>query len=485
MLSHTAVFTRLVRDHMGPAPVTVPLGTPCEEAVRRMRDAKADSVVVVDADGAPLAIVTEQDVVRRLTFRVAGDTPVDQVMTAPLQLIRDDELLYHAIAQMRRGRLRHMPVVDAHGGVVGGLQLHHALAMAAQQMVSQIDILTHSETVEGMKHTKQAQVEVAKQLCADAVPAPEVQALLSRINNDLYRRIVDLCLRQMVDDGWGEPPVDFDVIVMGSGGRGESFLYPDQDNGFILEDYPDDQHRNIDPWFIELAERMTQALDQVGFDFCRGHVMATNALWRKSISQWRNQIRRWVGKGAGTALRLADIFFDFVPAHGRGALTAELRAFVTEAARRPFFLREMFKQGEMHDVALGPFNRLLLDKLEGPNKGKLNLKMTGTLPLVGAVRIAALSNGVRVTSTLGRVAELFEQGALSSDEQDYLSGAYRHITNLLFRQQLRDYENGARVGNHVAVEALSKRERDMLIDGFRAIKEYRNRLRTALTGNVF
>ncbi len=485
MLSHTAVFTRVVRDHMGPAPITVPIATSCGDAVRRMREVRADSVVIIDANGEPCGIITEQDVVRRMIFRVDAAVPVTEVMSRPVQAVRDDDLLYHAIAKMRRGRLRHMPVVDENGGVVGGLQLHHALAMAASQMVRQIEVLTHSETVEGMQYTKQAQVEVAQQLCADAVPAPEVQALITRINNDLYRRIVALCLRDMADVGWGEPPVAFDVIVMGSGGRGESFLYPDQDNGFILEDYADDQHKNIDPWFVELAERMTEALSRVGFEYCSGHVMATNPLWRKSTTQWRKQIRRWVGKGAGIALRLADIFFDFVPVYGEGRLTAELRDFVTDTARRPFFLREMYKFDEEHEVALGPFNRLLLDKLDGPNKGKLNLKLTATLPLVGAVRIAALAHGIDKTSTLARINKLYTLGELSADEQDYLSGAFRHITNLLFRQQLRDYEAGARVGNHVAVDALSKRERDMLVDGLRAIKKYRHRLRTKLTGDLF
>ena len=62
----------------------------------------------------------------------------------------------------------------------------------------------------------------------------------------------------------GAPPVPFCVIVMGSGGRGESYLYPDQDNGFILDDYPDDQHTELDAFFIKLAERMTRDLDMVG-----------------------------------------------------------------------------------------------------------------------------------------------------------------------------------------------------------------------------
>ncbi|MSO89125.1 MAG: hypothetical protein EXQ89_04035 [Rhodospirillaceae bacterium] len=50
----------------------------------------------------------------------------------------------------------------------------------------------------------------------------------------------------MQDRGRSPPPVALSLIVMGSGGRGESFLFPDQDNGIIIADYPDDAHDRID-----------------------------------------------------------------------------------------------------------------------------------------------------------------------------------------------------------------------------------------------
>jgi len=483
--SQTAIFTKLVRDYMAPPPVLVDIAEGCAEVVQKVRSARASSVLAVDDMGQPLGIVTEQDICRKIAYQCPANTPVANIMTAPVKVVRDDSYLYHAIAQMRRSNLRHMPVVDSEDKIIGVLQLHEVLEVAAAQLVEQIDQLTHSETVEGMKMTKAAQVEVALQLQSDAVPAPEIQALITSINNDLYRRLTGLCEAQMIAEGRGPPPVDFDVIVMGSGGRGESFLYPDQDNGFILEDYPDERHDEVNHWFIELATRVTDSLSETGFTYCKGHVMATNPLWRKSISQWRHQISKWIGKGAGMVLRLADIFFDFQPVYGKGDLTRQLRQHVTKVGREPFFLREMFKFDQEHEVALGPFNRLLLDKLNGPQKGKINLKLTGTLPLVGAIRISALSNGIAETSTLRRIDGLFESTKLTADEQDYLAGAFRHLTNLLLRQQLRDYTQGKSVGNHVASADLSQRERDMLIGAFKAIRKYRRRLRLELTGDVF
>ena len=470
---------------MAPAPLLVNATDTCGEVVARIRKHEANSALITDALSSPIGIVTEQDVCRRIAFLCGADTPVSEVMTTPVEAVQADSYLYHAIAIMRRLRLRHMPVIDHNSRSVGELQIVDALSVAAAQMVDQIDRLSHPETVAGMRQTKVAQIEVALELQRDKVPAPEIQTLITNINNDLYRRIVGLCREQMATEGWGPPPVDFDVIVMGSGGRGESFLFPDQDNGFILADYPDDQHDEIDRWFIELAERMTYALNETGFTYCNGYVMATNPLWRKSISQWCDQISQWVGRGSGMVLRLADIFFDFVPVYGAGRLTEQLRQHVTRTAREPFFLREMFKFDQEHEVALGLFSHLLRDNTPGPNQGKINLKLTGTLPLVGAIRISALAHGIAATSTLARIAAVAEQGKLTQDEQDYLSGAFFHITNLLLRQQLRDHEHGRQIGNHVAPSDLSKRERDMLKNGFKAIKTYRKNLRLELTGDIF
>ncbi len=471
---------------MGDPPVIVGGDATCEQLVDAIRTQRSGSALVVDGSGVPEGIVTEQDICRKIALRVPGHTPVGDIMSHPVWTVNADDRLFQAIGKMRQRGLRHMPVVDSgNGEVVGILELDSALSVAATQMVEQIDRLTHAATLEGMGQTKRAQAAVAEQLFEDATAAPDVQKFITGINNDLYRRIVDLCQAEMTDSDWGPPPVRFDVVVMGSGGRGESFLYPDQDNGFILEDYPDASHQDIDPWFVELAKRMTDGLNQVGFPYCNGHVMATNPLWRKSISQWKAQIDQWIGRGAGTALRLADIFFDFTDVHGDGSMTRTLRAHVTATASRPFFLREMYELDSEHEVALGPFNRLLVDREAGPNQGKLNLKLTGTLPLVGAARIGALANRVPETSTMARIDALHGKGVLSTDERDYLSGAFNHITNLVLRQQIRDFAAGRRVGNHVALEDITKRERDMLVDGFKAVKQFRKRIRMELTGDLF
>jgi signal-transduction protein with cAMP-binding, CBS, and nucleotidyltransferase domain len=484
MLTQTAVFTRLVGDHMGPPPLVVSASDSCREVVERLRSTSVSEVIVEDGNGRALGIVTEQDVSRRIACSDRDNSPIESVMSSPVFSISANDYLYHAIARMHRHGLRHMTVVDEREKVVGVLRLHQAMAVAAARMVGHIERLSHDDDLQGMKATKDAQTQVALELMDDALPGPEIQAFLSRINNDLYRSVVRLCLREMAESGKGAPPVEFDVIVMGSGGRAESFLRPDQDNGFVLEDYPSDEHHRIDGWFIELAVRVTDALAEVGFEYCHGNVMAINPVWRKTISEWRAQTHAWLGQSQGLSLRYCDIFFDFACVYGSGKLARGLREHITALAPHAFFLRELFKVDEEHGVALRLFDRLKPDPLPGPNQGKLNLKLTGTLPLVGAVRIMALRDRIEETGTLDRIAGLHAHGVLDDDEQDYLSGAYRHISALLLRQQLEDYRAGLPPGNHVPLDALSEREKDMLVDGFKAIRAFRSRLRHELTAEI-
>ncbi len=479
--SRAMAFRQLAGEHMLGSPPILPLGSTVAQAVALLARATSDIVVIVDAGGIPRGVLTEQDVVRRVALRLDGHSPLDAVTSQPVRVIRAHDPMFHAIARMRRAGLRHMPVVDDHDRLVGMLTLDGALARINGQLVAQIDNLTRPDTPAGMAEVRAAQLQMAGQLLADQAPAPEIQALVSHINNDIYRRMTRHCIGTMEDEGLGPPPREFCLIVMGSGGRRESYLNPDQDNGLIIADYPDGEHDRIDGYFLELADRLTQAMDAAGMPLCNGYVMAVNPLWRKTASQWRAQMDYWLGKRDPAALRLSDIFFDFRGVAGERRLAAELRGYITSRLRNNrTFVKDMFLQDEHLGVALGLFNRFILEKADQGHRGELNLKITGTLPLVDGIRALALLHGVPETGTLDRIAELQDLGVLDRDEADYLNGAFHHISHLLLRQQLADQGQGKAISSYVHPTNLTDREDDMLVDALKAIRDLRDRLRSDL-----
>lgn len=486
MRSQTAIFTKLVRDFMRTAAhFDCPLGTPLGEVVRGMAAGRASSALLVDTAGRVAGILTEQDIARRVTFQLDPATPAESVMTRPVVTVGAGDFLYRAVARMRRLGLRHMPVVDDAGRPVGMLDLHEALAAASARMVGQIDRLTQESSIEGLAQTKQAQAELASELLADNLPAPEIQALITDINQDIHRRVLAAALAAMAAEGWGDPPVPFTLLIMGSGGRGENFLYPDQDNGFILADYPDAEHNRIDAFFIALAERFTQDLDRIGFPLCKGNVMASNPLWRKTETQWREQFEHWAERRSPVAILFADIFLDFRAIAGAAARADALRASVMDSLKRyPVLLAMMCQDETSRSVALGMFGRIRRDK-SGDHPGRVDLKMQGTLPLVASARLWALKYGVAETGTLARIAALAARGVIDRNDNDELVAAFTHVTFLMLRQQLADFHARRKVGNFVDPDALSRRERDLLRQGLRAIDGFRKRVRADLTGAVW
>ena len=162
---------------------------------------------------------------------------------------------------------------------------------------------------------------------------PEIQALLTAVNNDVYRRVTDLVVDDMAADGKGAPPLKFAVIVMGSGGRGENFIFPDQDNGLILADRQGGTGEAAEAWFLDFAYRLTQALDTVGFPLCRGDVMATNPVWRKPLAQWKSQFGSWVADGTAESLRYCDIVSDFRAVWGAEDLAQTLRRHMLDTVK--------------------------------------------------------------------------------------------------------------------------------------------------------
>jgi CBS domain-containing protein len=460
-------------------------GTAALSVVSRMSTAKASAAVVVEGSNV-VGILTEQDVTRRIAVHDVGVAPVDAVMSAPVTTIASSRPLFEAIGLMRRLGLHHIPVVDEAGALAGMVHLSDALAAANGGLVEQIEHLTHEASLDGLRQVKAAQVQLAADLFEDRVPAPEIQSLISWLNNDIARRVLGLNVAALEAEGLGAPPVAFSAIVMGSGGRGESFLFPDQDNGFVLADYPDEEHDGIDAYFAELAERMTIQLDALGYPKCRGGVMAINPVWRKTAAQWHGQILGWIRRRNEVALQLCDVLFDFQGFFGDYALAERLRAVILGLCKaNPGFLRDMFGVQAEHRAALGWFNRLLTERDDPAHRGQVNLKYAGTLPLAEAIRLLALRHEIAATGTSARIDALHEIGVLDRDTSDHLRGAFDHITGLQLRQQIADYRAVRPVSNFVDPANLTERESDLLKDGFREINAFRDRLKAELTGDVF
>ena len=123
---------RQVREimHGGDRLPLVPVGTAMRDAVREI-DAKGfGSVLVVDADGGLVGIVTDGDI-RRAIFRDGLDNlAVEAVMTASPRTITPETLLAKALEIQERTKITALIVVEA-GRPVGLVHYHDLLRVGA------------------------------------------------------------------------------------------------------------------------------------------------------------------------------------------------------------------------------------------------------------------------------------------------------------------------------------------------------------------
>jgi signal-transduction protein with cAMP-binding, CBS, and nucleotidyltransferase domain len=282
----------------------------------------------------------------------------------------------------------------------------------------------------------------------------------------------------------GTPPVPFTLLVMGSAGRGESLLGPDQDNGFILADYPDAEHAAVDAWFRPVAEAFNAGLAAAGFPLCPGGIMARNPLWRKTLPQWRRQFETWATRRVGAALLFSDIAFDFRAAAGDPAPAAALREHLGRVlARSPALLVAMAGQNQGLTVGLTLWGGFTDDE---PGEGtRTDLKLHGLMPLVAAARLMALRDGVAATGTPDRLAALAAQGTLSAREAATLTDAFDLLLDTVLRQQLADHAAGATAGNLVDTAALPKPARGALRDALKAVRSFSRGSFGSFTGQLW
>ncbi len=106
---------------MTAAVVTAEPGSSALEVAQLMREHSVGSVVIVDPEGAPMAMVTDRDLAVRVLAEEAGaDEAIDRSASRPLITGEPDMELDEAAALMVQHRIRRLPVVldDRLAGIV-------------------------------------------------------------------------------------------------------------------------------------------------------------------------------------------------------------------------------------------------------------------------------------------------------------------------------------------------------------------------------
>nr|WP_295971432.1 DUF294 nucleotidyltransferase-like domain-containing protein [uncultured Bacillus sp.] len=249
----------------------------------------------------------------------------------------------------------------------------------------------------------------------------------------------------------GEPPCSYCFALTGSGGRFEQGFISDQDHGLIFEQ----TNPEYENYFLDLGSEVSYGLDIVGYPFCKGKVMSSNLMWCKSLEHWKKQLFLWMEERKLDSIRNLQIFYDARCLTGRKTFVEELKSYIFGYQKSHPQLLKRFMESMMHvKNAISPLGQLIVQEI-GPHSGTVDLKYSAFIPYVNAIRLLAIKEGIKETSTLERIDRLTHISLYDCDWQTIHTNFRILLDFRLSLSQVDSYEDT----HYLHVDSLTRLER--------------------------
>ncbi len=453
-------------------PLTVVSSDTIQHAAGLMRDRHISCLPVVDA-GRLVGLVTEADMTARVaaTGRAVGD-PVATVMTPDPIAVHGDTSVFDLISLLTARQVAHAPVVEA-GRLIGVItQTDLVRRQTASSLFLIHDIGTLQSSAEIADIVRQVP-DLLRNVVDGGGKAMQTGRMISAVTDAVTRRLIELAEQKL-----GPAPGAYVWLACGSQGRQEQTGATDQDNALVISDEVDLATHGA--WFEAFADYVCSVLDEVGYVFCPGNMMAMNERWRKPLRLWQQDFRHWIDNPGPEAQMLVSVMFDLRPIHGDVALFTALQSEALRAAgNSSIFIAHLTSNALTHRVPLGLFGRLATER-HGEHRNRIDLKHRGAVPIIDLARVHALASGVTAVNTVERLRAHNDDSIISASGVRDLLDAYEFISMLRLTHQAEQARAGVPLDNFIDPANRSALELDRLRHALRVIRDIQ-----AALGNRF
>ena len=442
------------------------------------------SVVVVDAGNRPLGIVTKSDMTNRiLATKKTGSEPIRTIMSEPVFSVAPGEPYFNALLKMAKFNCHHICVVDGNS-LSGVISQHDLIILQGSSPLAVINDIQKQTTVQGVARLVNAMDRMVKRLLGSGASSKEITAVISECNDHLTQKIIVLTEESLIEEGMGPPPVPYCWLALGSEGRKEQTLRTDQDNAIIYSDPEPGSDQDVHKYFLCLAQGVVSGLVSCGFPLCKGGIMASNPQWCQPETVWRHYFSSWINKASPEDLRNCTIFFDFRPLAGADILARRLRTFLNHnIEKNRAFLRHLSTNALYNGPPFGFLRTLVVEKA-GVHKNHLNLKMSGLVPIIDAVRVFSLSKQINATNTLNRLELTIREKLLPQSMAEDLKEAFNFIMLLKINHHIIQKEKKSEPGDYINPRALSKLQGKSLVEAFHVIRDLQGELKAQFPESI-
>lgn len=269
---------------------------------------------------------------------------------------------------------------------------------------------------------------------------------LNELHDELVTSIVQLAIQQLETEQ-GKIPARFSFLVMGSTGRREQARWSDQDHAIIHEGTAQD-----DEYFLQLGARITDGMEQCGYDRCDGKVMSEEKRWCKSYAGMQEQIETWLDRAEWEDIRHTLILFDSRTLYGSKEVNRDMKEIMFNYSR----FRESIRWKVVENTKFRLRRRNMFGQILADKHGYFDFKTGVLFPYVNAVRIAAMIEGIQASETKERMKKL---NKVFPDMKEY-EKTFKEA--LEFRHEKTKHVSSYDYVHHLKLKELSKEEQNQV-----------------------
>lgn len=484
--SHTVTgpLARKVHEVMKSPIITSSRDITLSEAFRIMDDRKIGALGVINENNTLFGVLTYAGIADAfVNNKATANSKISEAACDIPRTIEPEAPLWQANEILDQFNSKYLVVVDNNQpvGLLSQTDINKALLAENSELQQSI---VKANDYASLRNIFKQLFQYARQFQDTTSRASQAVHKLSNAHLAIQNRVIQLSLQE-TEQALGSAPRQYSVIIMGSGGRNEMLLNPDQDNGIIISDQQGSLSKEETGWFETFTNTVNINLDKAGYILCPGDIMARNPMYHKLLSQWKDQITHLVNKPNTKAARWANIIFDFDTLYGEKDLAVSLRQhLLNELKQQPRLLEYMVEDDAEGRPALGWFNQLVTSS-SGEGKGSIDIKRNGLRIIADAARVYALSERIYEKNTLKRLDALVHCGRLSPELVESVRYAYDELLNILLTHQIQQVQQNQSPDKYIYPEQLTEQMRSILRVSMRAIKRLQDQLQGEFGRSAF
>lgn len=433
-----------------------------EIAAMLMSEKRVSSLIIIDNQQLS-GILTDRDLRNRVLAKgLSGDILIKTVMTKNPITIAKDALIFEAMLLMSEKNIHHLPIIE-NNRPISMLSSTDIMRNQSSQPLLLIGQIDRQNSIKSLISVSKQLPSLLQNLINSDARAQEIGRLLTLVTDALTRRLIYIAQLQL-----GKAPMKFCWLAFGSQARQDQAAGADQDNALLLE-YETDTSSGL--YFKQLAELVCDGLDQCGFPYCPGNIMATNPKWNCSLKQWESYFTQWINTPQPNALLNATIFFDMRAIYGEQSLFEKLQGSTLQQTKNnDIFLAALTHNATQQVAPLGFFKNFVIERDGSEVKG-IDLKHKGLALINDIARIYALANGIKSINSKQRLTELITNHGMNKQDIENLIDANEFIAHKRFVNQGIQYQQNAPLSNYLIPSNLSSLARHHLKDAFKVVHD--------------